>query len=190
MFCMSQSAPATLDSSSNAFKPNAAGPGSKRLLQGVRKNINSCSKLLPERRNWGSRQGLALWKGFMGRTLRARQLLMSSLQGLILFGWRRGLPSERRNVQRHCRQSRDISPSQPHNLPSHPAGRSWPAARASRAHRSKACPCLVKSASEPDTDLQTLRQSVPPRPSRLLDSLLLQLLPHREHQAPSLCKEG
>lgn len=39
------------------------------------------------------------------------QLLMSLLLGHTLSGWRRRLPSETRNVQRHCRQPETFSES-------------------------------------------------------------------------------
>lgn len=59
---------------SYASKQNMAGSGSKRLLQGVRKDIfNSRSKLLLERRkeHVDSRQGVVLPEGVMGRKMLA-----------------------------------------------------------------------------------------------------------------------
>lgn len=54
---------------------------------------------------------MVLWKGIRGRKMLAWPVANVFAAGPQLFGWRRGLPSERSNVQRHCTQSETFPPA-------------------------------------------------------------------------------
>lgn len=114
-------------------------PGSKHL-QSLRKHIfNLCPKWVPVclggGRHWGSLEDMVAWKGVMEEKRWQGQLLMCLLLDHALSGWRRRLPSETRNVQRHCRQPETFSESHIALLHTQLAGAG--SSDYQRAHKSK-----------------------------------------------------